>query len=236
MTEAIVRRPGSDPADEIGRGPLSRGAAAVHRILVLEGMTLLAALPSIAVIAVLGADPSNVPLFVLALLPLAPALVAAIVAVEAWRGAPDLSPARAFALAYRRDLGATLTWAAPATALLAVLAFNLVHLDAVPGAAALRPVVLVVAVIVIAWMGVMLPLTAGFRFRTRDAARIALALILAQWRYTLGVLSLVLVAATVALLCSVFALLLLAGVFAGLLALLSRPLTADVAERFIHHD
>ena len=236
MSDVSMRRPGSDPADEIGRGPLSRGAAAVHRILVLEGMMLLAVLPSIAVIALLGRDPSNVPLFVLALLPLAPALVAALAAVEAWRRAPDLSPARAFVLAYRRDLGVTLAWAAPATGLLAVLAFNLVHLDAVPGDGALRPALLVVAVILIAWMGIMLPLTAGFRFRARDAAGIALALILSQWRYTLGVLSLVLVAVTVTLLFSVFALLLLAGVLAGLLALLSRPLTADVAQRFTRHE
>ncbi|MGN8026349.1 hypothetical protein [Microbacterium sp. 22242] len=232
----MIRPTPAVAADEIGAGPLSRGSAALYRMLVLEGMLLLGALPSIAVIAVLGRDSSNVPLFVLAMLPLAPTLVAAIAAVEAWRRAPDLSPARAFALAYRRDLGATLVWAAPATALLAVLAFNLVHLDAVPGAGMVRPVLLVVAAVLIVWMGIMLPLTAGFRFRTRDAARIALVLILPQWRYSLGVLSLVLVAATLALLFSVFAVLLLAGVLAGLLALLSRPLTAHVARRFTRHD
>jgi len=227
----MTRTPNS-PVDEVGRGPLSRGAAVVYRMLVLEGMLLLVLLPSIIAIMALGHDPSNVPLFVLSLVLLPPALVAGIAAVGAWRRKPDLAPARAFVLAYRRDFLATLIWALPATAVLAVLAFNLIHLDQVAGAGLLRPLLILLIVAIIAWSGLMLPLTAAFRFRTRDAARIALALIVPQWRFTLGVLSLVLIAATVVLAVSPFVLLLFGWAFPAMLALLARPLITDVTERF----
>lgn len=219
--------------DEIGQGPLSRGAAVIYRMLVLEGLLLLSLLPSLAVLALLGRDASNVPFFVLALLPVAPALVAAIAAVRTWSKSPDLAPARAFMLAYRRDLLVTLRWAAPATVALAVLSFNLVHLDAVAGGALIRPLLVVLAVGIVAWSGCMLPLTAAFHFRTRDAARIALALLLPQWRFTLGILSLVLVAVTLVMVATEVAVLLFAWAFATLLALLSRPLIAYVTESFI---
>ncbi|MGM7670741.1 hypothetical protein [Microbacterium sp. A93] len=229
MSEPAARR---NYADEVGRGPLSRGAAAIYRTLVLEGLLLVAILPTIAVLLLLGKDASNIPLFMLALIPVAPALVAAIAAVRAWRAAPDLSPARAYVLAYRRDLVPTLVWAAPAFAVLALLTFNLVHLNAVAGGDLIRPVLVVIAVLLLVWSGHMLPLTAGFHFRTRDAARIALAMILPQWRFSLGIISLLIVAGAVVLAASEMALLLFFWAFAMMLALLSRPLITTVTERF----
>lgn len=233
MTDATARR---DDAGEIGRGPLSRAAAVVYRMLVLEGLLVAALLPSVAVMALLGRDTSNVPLFVLALLPLTPALVAAVAAVGAWQRTPDLAPARAFVLAYRRDVVATLKWSAPSTALLALLAFNLVHLDAVAGAAAIRPLLLFFAAVLVVWQGHLVALTAGFTLRTRDASRIALSQLLPQWRYSLGILSLVLVAGTVVLVASEFVLLLFAWAFALFLAVLARPLISAVTKRFTADD
>ncbi|MFE6735815.1 hypothetical protein [Microbacterium sp. NPDC057650] len=233
MTDMTAR---SDDAGEIGRGPLSRVTAAVYRMLVLEGLLLVAMLPTVIVMALLGRDASNVPLFVLALLPLAPGLVAAVAAIGAWRRTPDLSPARAFLLAYRRDVVATLRWSAPSTGLVALLVFNLVHLDAVAGAAVIRPLLVFFAAVLVVWQGHMVALTAGFHLRTRDAARIALSQLMPQWRYTLGILSLLLVAGTVVLVASEFTLLLFAWAFALFLALLARPLIADVTERFTTDD
>lgn len=217
---------------EIGRGLLSRVAAVVYRMLVLEVQLVLATLPTVVVVMLLDRDPSNLPLFVLALLPLAPALVAGVSAVRAATGADDLSPGRHFLRAYRRDLGATLAWAVPCSLVLAMLAFNLIHLDDVDGGAAMRPAVLLLAALVIVWGGHMIVLTAGFRFRTRDAARIALAQIVPGWGYSLGVLSLVLVTAFVVLIASEVILLLVLWAIVGLLALMARPVFAQVTERF----
>ncbi|WP_341996889.1 hypothetical protein MRBLWH7_003542 [Microbacterium sp. LWH7-1.2] len=219
-------------ADEIGRGPLSRAAAVVYRMLVLELQLLLATIPTIGAILLLDRDPSNLPLFVLTLLPVAPALVAGLSAVRAAARSNDLAPGRYFFRAYRRDIGATLAWAVPVSLLLSILTFNLLHLDDVDGGAAMRPVVLVLAALVIVWSGHMLVLTAGFRFRTRDAARIALAQIVPRWGYSLGVLSLVLVAAFVVLIASEVVLLLFLWAGVGLLALMARPVLDHVTKEF----
>lgn len=219
-------------ADEIGRGPLSRGAAAIYRMLVLEAQLALASAPTIVALLVLDRDASNLPLFVIALLPITLALVAGVAAVRAAGAEPDLSPGRHFIRAYRRDATATLTWAAPAHLVLALLTFNLVHLDAVDGGNAMRPLLLVVALLIVVWSGHMLVLTAGFRLRTRDAARIALAGLLPQWRFSLGVLALLVVAVFTVLAGSEVLLLLLLWAFAGLLALMARPVFEDVKTRF----
>ncbi|OYC95252.1 hypothetical protein [Microbacterium sp. Yaish 1] len=220
----------SDPADEVGRGPLSRGAAFVYRQMVLEAQLLIASLPAIVAVMLLDRDPSNIPLFVVALLPVAPALVAGVAAAMVPR--TDLSPGRHFVRAYRRDFVPTLRWAVPATVALAVLAFNLIHLDGVDGGAALRPLYGVLGLLILVWGGHMVVLTAGFEFRARDAARIAVAQLASQWRFTLGVLSLLIVAVFLAIVVSEVAVLLFLWAFAGLLALMARPLMADTARRF----
>jgi uncharacterized membrane protein YesL len=222
----------ADTADEIGRGPLSRAAAVVYRMLVLEAQLLLATLPTIGAVLLLDRDPSNLPLFVLALLPLAPALVAGVSAVRAATRSNDLAPGRYFFRAYRRDIGATLAWAAPVSLVLALLTFNLIHLDAVDSGAAMRPLLLCLAALVVVWSGHMLVLTAGFRFRTRDAARVALTQIVPRWGYSLGVLSLVLVAAFIVLVASEVVLMLFLWAFVGLLTLMARPVFHHVTKRF----
>ncbi len=221
----------ADEAAEVGRGPLSRGAAFVYRLLVLEVLLLLAISPSVVLLLLLDRDPSNVPVAVLALLPVAPALVAGVAAVRAWPEDDDLSPARPFLRSYRRDVLATLKWWLPALLLLAVLSFNLVHLDAVLGGSALLPVLLVLTTLVLVWCGQMVVLTACFHLRTRDAARIAVAEAVPQWRFTLGVLALLVVGGAV-LLASEIILLLLGWAFVGMLALMARPFVAEVTERF----
>lgn len=222
----------ADIADEIGRGPLSRAAAVVYRMLVLEVQLLLASLPTVAGILLLDRDASNLPLFVFALTPLAPALVAAVASVRASGAHPDLSPGRHFLRAYRRDLVPTLRWAVPAALALALLSFNLVHLGAVDGGAVLRPALLLLAAGIVVWCGHMIVLTATFRFRTRDAARIAVAQLLPRWTFSLGILSLLVVAVFVVFAASEALLLLLLWAFAALLALMARPLIDDVTRRF----
>jgi len=216
----------ADIADEIGRGPLSRGASFVYRMLVLEVQLLIAMLPAIIGILLLDRDASNLPLFLLALIPLAPAFVAGVASVRASAAAPDLSPGRHFIRAYRRDL------LAPAALVLALLSFNLVHLDAVDGGAVLRPVILLFGTGLVVWSGHMVVLTASFRFRTRDAARIALSQLFARWTFSLGILSLLIVAVFVVTAASELLLLLLLWAFPALLALMGRPLVDDVTRRF----
>ena len=223
-----------DIADEIGRGPLARGAAFVYRVLVLEGQLLLATLPTGIAVILLGRDPSNLPLFVLALLPIAPALVAGVAATRASVSDPDLAPGRHFFRAYRRDLLPTLRWAVPATVILAVLTFNLSHLDAIEGGGVLRPAILLIVALVLVWGGHMTVLTASFTFRTRDAARIALAQLLPRWGFSLGILSLLVISCFLIITLSELVLLLLLWAAVVLLELMARPVVDDVTARFTH--
>src|SRR5690606_42131820 len=85
---------------EVGRGPLSRGAAWVYRFAVLEVLLVLACLPGLVVALLLDRHPSNLPLAVLALAPVGPALVAGAEAIAAWRRDDDLSPAPPFVTEY----------------------------------------------------------------------------------------------------------------------------------------
>lgn len=225
----------TDDAGEVGRGPLSRGAAAIYRFLVLEVLLLVACLPAMVVMLLLGKDASNLPLAVLALLPVAPALVAGVAAVRAWSRDDDLAPARPFVRAYLRDVGAVLQWWVPALLVLAVLVVNVVHADAVAGGAALRPVLLFLLTLGTAWIGHMVILTACFHFRARDAARIALAELGTQWRFSLGVLALLIVGLAL-LLWSEIALLALAWAFVATLAVMARPMVVDVTERFTRRE
>lgn len=221
---------------EVGRGPLARGAAAVYRYFVLEVLLLLTTLPTFAVWLLLARDASNAPLFVLGLLPVGPALVAGLGAVRAWELEPDLAPAKPFWRTYRREMLGTLAWWAPLLALLAVLAVNLGGLGEVAGGTAFAPVTVLLVVLAAVWAGHMLVLQTRFSFRLRDAARIAVIELLPQWRFSLGVLSLLLVLATVAVTTFDVVSLLLLWAAVALLHLLSQPLVLDVTTRFTRRD
>jgi len=184
----------------------------------------------------LGRDASNVPLFAVALLPVAPALSAALGAIRGWHAEPDLSPARPFWQSYRRDFFDVLKWSAPLLVVLALLGFNITHLGAVPGAGFLRPVLVFMAVAVMVLGGLMLVITANFSFRTIDTARIAVASVIPSWRVSTGVLALGLVAGAVVFQFSEAVLLLFAWAFSAVLSPLSQSLVADVTQRFTTHD
>lgn len=219
-----------DAVDEVGNGPLSRGAAFIYRQIVLEIQLMAAVSPSVAAVLLLDRDTSNMPLFVLALLPLAPALVAGAAAAMVPR--TDLSPGRHFFHAYRRDFVATLRWATPLALVGALLVFNLIHLDDVDGGWVLRPVYGVLGALTLVWGGHMIVLTAAFDFRARDAARVAVVQLASQWRFSLGVLSLLIVAAFLVVALTEVVLLLSLWAFAGLLALMARPMVTATAARF----
>ncbi|GIG26725.1 DUF624 domain-containing protein [Cellulomonas denverensis] len=222
--------------EEVGPGVLSRAAAGVYRCLVLELLLVLTTLPTAAALVVLERDPSNLPLYLLALLPAGPAVVAGLAAARSWEVDRDLSPARGFWRAYRRDALGTLSWWAPLLLVATVPALNIAYADAVPGGAALRPVSLVIAALLVVLAAHLAVIQARFTFRLRDAVRIALIEVLPQWRFSLGVLSLLLIGATITVLAFDVVAALLAWAAVLLLHAMARPLVTDITERFTRHD
>ena len=221
---------------ETGVGPLSRWAAAVYWVLVLEVLIVATALPGLVPLVLLGGDASNAPLVPLCLIPLGPSLVAAIFA---WRGflgvdrdLRDLAPARHFWRGYRRSWLDVLRWWVPLMLVLAVLAVNVVHADAVSGGGSFALVSLVIGVALACWAGNALVLTALFALRTRDIARLSAYYLAARPAQGLGVLAVVVVAAGLAVLTSDWVTVLAASLLTLVLLRNTLPIVADVRDHF----
>lgn len=226
----------AEHAGDIGRGVLSRLTAAVYRYMVLGVFLAVAGLPTLLFWTLLSPEPSNAVLFVLALLPVAPALSAALYAQRAWSTEPDLNPARPLWRGLRLNLRDTLSWWVPVLVAATVLAVNVLFADAVPGGAMVRPVCFVLLVALVVWAGHLLTVGSFFSFRVRDLFRVAAAEFFLSWKSSLGILSLLVVATAVVVMGSEAVLLLLGWAFAASLWLIARPVVADVTDRFTRRD
>ena len=223
-------------ANEIGSGVLSRMAAGVYRLLVLAVFLILMCGPTLVAWTVLGDAAANAAFFVIALLPVGPALSAAVYAMRTWAASPDLSPARALWRGYRLNFLDTMKWWAVVVAVALVLIVNIVFAESVPFGATFRPVGIIVLGLLGVWAGHLLVVSSLFSFRTRDSMRIAAVELFAQWKVSLGFLSLMIVALATVHLGTELALLVFAWAFSGILWLIAQPLIADVSRRFIKND
>lgn len=223
-------------ATEIGQGILSRMTATTYRLMVLAAFLILMCAPTLLVWTLLGANSANIGFFVIAMLPVGPALSAAIYGLRAWSLSPDLSPARALWRGYKLNFRDTMKWWTVVVAVSTVLLVNVAFADAVAFGSVLRPVGIVLLVLISVWSAHVLIIASLFSFRSRDSMRIAAVQLFSTWRVSLGVLSLLVVAVATVQLGSELALLLLAWAFMGVLWLMAQPLIADVTRKFIKND
>jgi len=222
--------------DEIGSGILSRASATVYRGIVLAVFLIAVSLPTVAIWTLLGRDGSNGPIFVLAMLPIAPGLSAALFALRSWSHSPDLQPTKALRRGYAKNVRDVLKWWAIVLVIASILVINVVFSAIVPAGNLIRPVCIVVLAALIVWSGHLLVVTSFFSFRTRDAMRIAAALSFSQWKASLGFLSLGVIATAVVGVTSEAVLALLAWLFAVMLWQVARPVAVEVEKVFIGHE
>jgi hypothetical protein len=217
-----------------GEGPLARTTALVYNLLIVELLLLLTTLPGVVpLLLLLDRDASNLPLAAAGLLPVGPAVSAALYALHR-RSADlaDLHPARAFWRGYRMNAkGALLLWV-PWLAWMTVIAVNLANLPAagVDGGWAVPLVVIAVAATL--WVVNALVITSLFAFRARDVARLAVYFLIRTWAVTLGTAGLLIIAAGVTAVATEAVLALLGSVFAAALLRTSRPLITATTEEF----
>ncbi|WP_405084976.1 hypothetical protein [Microbispora sp. NBC_01389] len=228
MTTAAARR--------FGTGPLSRAAALVYTLLVVELLLLAACLPGLAGLVLLGLfgrAAANVPLAAACLLPAGPALSAALYAVHRRRAdLADLRPAAAFLRGYAMNVrGALKVWV-PALAWLTVVAVVLVNFPAAGVPDWWTVPLLVVGVATVLWTANALVITSLFTFRGRDVARLAAYFLFRTPWVALGGAGLLVAAAGLTLVATEAATAALASVFTALLLLNSRPVIAEVRDRF----
>jgi hypothetical protein len=172
---------------QFGEGPLSRVAALVYTLLVVEFQLLLTILPGLALLILLDRDASNIPLAAACALPLGPALSAALYALHHRRAdLTELRPAAAFWRGYRLNALAALRIWVPWLAWMTIVAVNLAHLSAagVPGWWGV--LLVLVAVAATLWMVNALVILSLFEFRAIDVARLAAYFLAATPGVTVG--------------------------------------------------
>ncbi|WP_369173102.1 hypothetical protein AB5J49_36425 [Streptomyces sp. R28] len=218
---------------DFGAGVLSRAVALIHTLVTVQALLLLAAAPGLAGLLLLGPDPANLPLAAVCLLPLGPALAAALYALHhRSRDLTDLHPARTYARGWRLNALPALKLWTPLLAWLTVIAFTLTHFSAtgLPGWWAV--LLGAIGAGFLLWGAHALVLTSLFAFRSRDTARLAAYFLFRHGRATLGAASLlVLVAASTALLTEALPALLAAPLLLSLLHS-SRPVITETQEDF----
>jgi hypothetical protein len=221
-----------DPADEIGKGVLSRASAIVYWFVVIEVLLLLTAGPPLLLVLFLVGEAGNAPLIGLCFAPLAPALSAALFAWRVFLDDRDLSPARHFWRGYRLNLLDVLRWWLPTLAVLTVIGFSLANLGLAGVPAGYGLVLVVIAAAVLLWSCHALVLSSALALRTRDTARLASYYLAARPACTLGTLSLLIAAGGLVVLTSDWVLALLASPFTLLLLRNADPVLRDATERF----
>ncbi|GHG90240.1 hypothetical protein [Streptomyces lanatus] len=221
------------PTAGFGAGPLSRAAALIHTLVTIEALLLLAASPGLAGLLLLAPDPANLPLAAVCLLPLGPALSAALYALHhRTADLTDLHPARAYARGWRLNALPALKLWTPLLAWLTVIAFTLTHFSATGLPAWWALLLAAIGAASLLWGAHALLLTSLFTFRARDTARLAGYFLFRHTRATLGAASLlVLVAASTALLTEALPALLAAPLLLSLLHS-GRPVIAETQEDF----
>lgn len=212
---------------------IGRTATRIYWFVVIDLLVVLASLPGAILLMLLTPDASNLPIVAIALVPLGPALSAA---VYAWRDHDqerDLHPGRHFWRGYRLNaLDVARLWV-PALALLTVLGINATNLEAVGLPGTLRVTIAVIAVVVVLWTAHAVVLASVFNFRTRDVARLAIYYVAARPLVTLGVVSLLVVSLGLVLLVSDFVLGFAASVLTFWLWRNARTMVKDVEARFL---
>jgi hypothetical protein len=223
-----------NPRSGFGTGPLSRFTALVYTLLVVDVLTVAAALPGLIPLALLGREASNLPLVALCIVPLGPALSAAVYAVRHRSSdATDLAPAAAFARGYRANLGGVLAIWVPMLAWLGVLAVSLANFGAtgLPGWWAV--LLAAVALAATLWGMNALVITSLFAFRARDVARLGAYFLFRTPGVALGNACVLIVAGGLAVLFSEVVLGLLASVFVLALVRTSEPMLAVLRAEFV---
>jgi hypothetical protein len=223
----------SGAADDFGTGPLSRAAALLHTLLTVEALLLTASAPGLAALLLLGPDPADLPLAALCLLPLGPAVSAALYALHRRsRDLTDLHPARTYAHGWRLNALPALKLWTPLLAWLTVIAFTLTHFDATGLPRWWALLLGCIGVTSLLWGAHALVLTSLFTFRARDTARLAAYFLLRHGRATLAAASLLTLAAGLAALLTEAVPALLAAPLLLSLLHAGRPVIAETQEDF----
>lgn len=218
---------------QFGEGPLARVTAMVYCLMAVGLLLLVAVLPGLVPLVLLSRDAADAPLAVACLVPVGPAVSAALFALHRHRAdLADLRPASQFWRGYRLNAGGVLRVWLPYLAAMAVISVDLSHVKASGVPHWWAAITVVLAVVATLWMANALVIASLFSFRSRDVARLAAYFLGATRSVTLGSLCLLIVAVGVVDFTSEAVLALFAVFFAAAALRTSQPMIARVTEEF----
>ncbi|ATG56189.1 hypothetical protein CFK41_16440 [Brachybacterium ginsengisoli] len=213
------------------RGLFTDLTEGVYWFLVLDLMLVLAAVPTILLWTVMSPGPLGALLFVVAALPLLPALAAGLYACRSWREERELIPARQFLRGYRLNALDALKVGTPALLVMALAAFNLTRSSS-PGLGAGEIAFLVVGVAALLVLLRALSIVSRFSFRVRDALRLTAFTLLVTPLSTLALLSLGVLTLGIVLMIGEFLLPVVASLLVFALWASERPVVRLLTEQF----
>lgn len=218
---------------EFGDGPLSRVAALVYTVLVVELALLVTTAPGLVVLTLLERDASNLPIVAACAIPVGPALAAGLYALRHRRlDLTDLRPAATFWRGYKLNFWGVLRIWVPWLGWLTIVATSLANFG-VAGVPLWWAVLLaVIAVAATLWATNALVITALFAFRTTDTARLAGLFLVRTPKVALANGCLLVVAVGVTMVGTEAGLALLAAVLTFALLHNCRPMIAQIEQEF----
>ena len=214
------------------RGLLTEITEGVYWFLVIDVLLVLAAAPAILLWTLLSPGPLSSALFVVAGLPLLPALCAALYACRAWREDQELVPARQFLRGYRVNAPDSLRVGTPVLLVLALVAFNLSYSPA-PRSGLLTVAFLILGSLALLVLVRALSIVSRFSFRTRDVFRLTAFTLLVKPLSSLALVSLGVLTLGSILLVGEFLLLATASLLVYALGASERPVAQLLPEQFI---
>ncbi|MEE1650202.1 hypothetical protein V1260_05295 [Brachybacterium sp. J144] len=217
------------------RGTLARVTDAVYWFVLIGLSLAVCCAPTIVLWLLLAQDASNLPLYAVGLLPVAPAVSAALWAWRSRERDPDTVPVARFLRGYRLNLVDSLRVAVPAAALLGILSINVTYGDAVRTSSLnIAFVVLGLAVLLLAVRA--LSISSALSFRYRDVLRLSVFTLLTMPLRTLSLVSLGVLVVGLSLFVGDYAVVLLASVLTFFLHLSERPVLERLTEQFVAAD
>jgi len=154
-------------------GVLGRFTSGVYWFLIVGLLLVATTLPGSVPLMLLDRSAGNIPLVALCLVPLGPALAAALFALRDRTRAEALTPGRSFVRGYRLNATDVLKLWVPALAVETMIGISLANLGLAGVPTGYGAVLVVIGVLVAVWSLQAVVIASLFALRTRDVARLA---------------------------------------------------------------
>jgi len=230
------RSPYAPVPGETGNGTLGRLTRFIYWYGMLTLLIAITTVPAWVIALLLAPEFSNFPLFALAMVPVGPALSAALYTVRARYRFEDQGPWRVFWRGYRLNFLSSLKFWVPALVILGILGFTMIFGALVNLTTLHRIVMTVIGAIVLLLTMQALSISSFFNFRFSDTVRLAVSQTFMNPRVALGLVAVAVLAFGIIWFANEFWLVAASGILAALWYQQVRPSLNHIYQNHTAHD